>query len=202
MKIIADNLAKIYNNRIIFKHVSFEVSDGDVFIITGLNGSGKSTLLKSLIKLVPLDVGKIEFLDNAGKEFKLSPQDLGLCAPYLNLYLNFTLQENLEFFNSLRGTEMNKDWLERSGINDRKNELLKSYSSGMLQRARLLFAILHEPELLILDEPSSNLDNEGFEFVKEIIDFQSSSNKITLVATNDDREKAFGNKGYELDKTN
>ena len=202
MRIIADNLAKLYGDRIIFKHVSLEVVKGDVFVITGLNGSGKSTLLKSLINLIPTDVGKITYFNDNNEEIKLSPHILGLCAPYLNLYLNFSLQENLDFFNSLRGTSVNNEWLERSGISDRRKELLKGYSSGMLQRARLLFAIMHEPEILILDEPSSNLDNEGFSFVKDIVEYQRSANRITLIATNDDREKAFGNKGYELGKSN
>jgi len=202
MKIIAENLAKIYGERIIFKHVSLEVESGDIFIVTGANGSGKSTLLKSLIKMISVNAGDIVYHDDNGAVISLLPSTLGLCAPYLNLYLNFTLTENLEFFSSLREKELNIKWIERSGIMTRKNEILKNYSSGMLQRARLLFAIAHEPEILLLDEPGSNLDSDGFEFVKEIISFQQKSGKITLIATNDDREKEFGNKYYELVNSN
>lgn len=200
MKLTVNNLAKIYGQRIIFKHVSFVASGNDVFVITGPNGSGKSTLLKSIINLVPHNAGNIIYEDNNGEILDvLSPRTIGLCAPYLNLYLNFTLKENLTFFNSLRGAEINNEWLERSGIKNRMNEQLKNYSSGMLQRARLLFAIAHEPEILILDEPGSNLDSKGFKFVEDIIIFQKNRGKMTLLATNDDREKNFGNQFYELD---
>jgi ABC-type multidrug transport system ATPase subunit len=143
------------------------------------------------------NAGRVVWLENE-QQFTPGPGSFGLCAPYLNLYLHFSLLENLAFFNRLRGSAYDPQWIEASGLKERQNESLHTYSSGMLQRARLLFAVAHTPRILLLDEPGSNLDDQGWTFVQLIVKRQRQSGGITILATNEERERQLGDAIYAL----
>ena len=97
---------------------------------------------------------------------------IGFVSPYLFLYDEFTAEENLLHFSNIRGISFNKErsdfLLNELNLIDRKNDLVRGYSSGMKQRLKFIFALLHQPALIILDEPTSNLDNTGKEKVYEV----------------------------------
>ena len=128
---------------------------------------------------------------------------IGLISPYLNLYDEFSGLENLRFTARLRGMndEQINSTIKRVGLWDRRNDLVKIYSSGMKQRLKLAFAIMHDPEILLLDEPTSNLDAEGVRLVDNVAE-EYKSCKILIIATNDEHERSLCKSELNLDGIN
>ncbi len=116
---------------------------------------------------------------------------IGFVSPYLVLYEEFSAWENLELFAKIRGINLDeqrvKYLLEKFLLLNRKDDLVKTYSSGMKQRLKFIFSLMHSPELLILDEPTSNLDEEGKNSVYEIIREEGGKN-IVVVASNEKQD--------------
>lgn len=185
-----ENIEKKFVNRLIFRGVNISLESGSSIAVTGRNGSGKSTLVKILSNLLKETSGKISLNIN-GREIQREKYYLhtGFVAPYLNLYDELTALENLRFFSGLKmcGKDYDgyiNDLLEKVNLYKRRNDAVKSYSSGMKQRLKYAFAVLNNPELLILDEPRSNLDNEGIKLAYEIAEKQKEKG-ILILATND-----------------
>jgi heme exporter protein A len=113
---------------------------------------------------------------------------IGFVSPYLVLYEEFSAWENLEHFSQIRGVKLDKEYagdlLNKFLLFSRRKDLVKTYSSGMKQRMKFIFALIHHPGLLIFDEPTSNLDDEGKKSVYNIIEDQSKKS-IVIVASND-----------------
>jgi heme exporter protein A len=185
----AKELNKTFGRRLIFNGINFRYEESGVFGISGPNGSGKSTLVKIIAGLISSTKGRII---HKNSEDEIIPEKLhnhiGFVSPYLVLYEEFTAWENLEIFSKIRDTNLNKDYakdlLNRFLIYNRRDDLVKTYSSGMKQRMKFIFALIHNPELLIFDEPTSNLDEEGKNSVYEIIE-DKSRDCIILIASND-----------------
>ncbi len=200
-KLKAENLKFSYGKEKILNGLSLETNFGDVLIIKGPNGSGKSTLIKILSGLLTPNGGNLLYFYRE-KEVKEDNffNFFGFCSVDQNLYEELSLYENLEFLYKLKGFKEERkidEWLERANLLKIKKKLYKNLSSGMKQRAKLISAVVHQPIFLFLDEPSSNLDEEGFNFLKEIIEEQRDRG-ICFIATNDEREFSFGNKYLEL----
>lgn len=190
----AENLSKNFDRKTIFKDISFSASGGDSLAITGKNGSGKSTLIKILSAIHTQTTGTINLNIN-GNVIERSQyySYIGLVSPYLNLYDEFTGYENLKIISSIRGqSDRTKidDTLKKVGLYERRNDMLRIYSSGMKQRLKIAFAILHDPIVLLLDEPTDNLDTEGIKIVDEIVSNQKKD-KILVIATNNEYEKSY-----------
>ncbi len=192
-KLIASGLAMRYGRRVLFHDLSFEVKPGSPLAITGRNGSGKSTLLKILAGVLdPID-GNVSLVDQ-GREIdgEERPHMVGFVAPYLQLYGPFSARENLEFLVQARrlkdGTNKINEVLERVGLLDRADDYLSTFSTGMHQRLRIAAALLHDPPLLLLDEPSATLDESGRELAESLV---GMNDKIVVVATNDPDEAAL-----------
>lgn len=185
------NLAKNFDRKIIFKEASFTLSNTDSIAITGNNGSGKSTLIKILANTLHPSKGEVQLTIN-GKSIEERDRYnfTGFVSPYLNLYDEFTAYENLEIVTKLRGLDKQiiDKILERVGLLSRKNDTMRIFSSGMKQRMKAAFAIIHKPLLLLLDEPTSNLDKEGIKLIDEICEKQKKEG-ILVIATNDQHEK-------------
>jgi heme exporter protein A len=185
----AESLSKTFGRRLIFSGLSFGFETNGVYGISGPNGSGKSTLVKIIAGLISPSKGKVKHAV-AGKE--ITPEKLhnyiGFVSPYLVLYEEFTAWENLELFADIRNVTMNKERVEYLLkvflLYDRKDDLVKTYSSGMKQRMKFIFALMHSPRLLILDEPTSNLDDEGKESVYKIVR-EAGQTSIVLIASNE-----------------
>jgi ABC-type multidrug transport system ATPase subunit len=189
-----DNLGKKYEDKIIFRDLSFKLENKSSLVVTGKNGSGKSTLIKILANVIKESRGSYIIRINE-KEilrenfFRIT----GFLSPYLNLYDELTGYENLEFFYTLKFRnkisktsleEKIKFILEEVNLYPRRNEFMKNYSSGMRQRLKLAFAVINEPLLLLLDEPRTNLDNEGIDVVYKFANRQRE-NGILIIATNE-----------------
>ncbi|HEX2786750.1 MAG TPA: ABC transporter ATP-binding protein [Ignavibacteria bacterium] len=198
IQLICDKISKDFDRKNVFKNVSFDLKTSQSLAITGKNGSGKSTLIKIIANFINPTSGSYKISQNGyglpqNKLYKAT----GLIAPYLNLYDELTGYENLLFFYNLK-TGVNKlnpqkksiinKYLEELNLSNAKDEQVKNYSSGMRQRLKFAFAIMNDPELLLLDEPTSNLDNEGRDIFFNIIQ-NRKKNCLILLATNDDEEK-------------
>jgi heme exporter protein A len=181
-------LRKTFNRRLIFNDIHFEVSRSETLMITGRNGSGKSTLVKILCGLLTPSAGTVVI--RAGRELQESerPGVIGLVAPYLQMFEEFTAIENLELAASLRGCSFDRrraeGLLERVGLETRRKDPVRSYSSGMKQRVKYAFALLHRPPILVLDEPMANLDADGIAMVRDLM-VEQRRERILVVATND-----------------
>lgn len=201
----AENLSKNFDRKLIFKDISFSLSNGDALAVTGRNGSGKSTLVKILCTLLNQTAGALN-LNIDGKNIERSRyyNFTGLVSPYLNLYDEFTGYENLQIISNIRRTfdknnlQENIDTvLKRVGLYERRNDILRIYSSGMKQRLKIAFAVLHNPLILFLDEPTDNLDAEGIKIVDEIVS-EYKKDKIIIVATNNEYEKSYCTKEVKI----
>ena len=189
-KLKITNLSKSYNGKVIFKELNLELKEKQSLVITGKNGSGKSTLLKVISHLIRPEKGEIKIEINN----KIVPTEkvftcTGLLAPYINVYDELTAFENLEFFYKLKvGTnnsgDIIKGLLEKVGLYKRRNDLIRDYSSGMKQRVKLAYSVLNNPPILFMDEPRTNLDEEGIAVVYKIAEEQKQKG-ILLIATNE-----------------
>lgn len=196
-------LKKTFNRRLVFNNLNFEVESGEKIVITGKNGSGKSTLLKILSGVLTESSGSFEYLVNNQRiDREEIYKIVGLVSPYLVLYDEFTAFENLKLFSKIRNIKIDDDQinqiLERVGLTERQNDLVRTYSSGMKQRIKYASAILHNPYVLLLDEPTSNLDIEGKSFVDDLI-FNFRKDGIVLIATNESEDFKYGQRIINLD---
>jgi heme exporter protein A len=185
------DISKSYNGKVIFKNVNISLTEKSSLVINGRNGSGKSTLLKVISHLIRFDKGNIELKIND----EIIPKEkiytkIGFLAPYISLYDELTGWENLAFFYDLKVVQKDKKeeeikhLLEKVGLYKRRNDLIRNYSSGMKQRLKLAFAIINNPPLLLMDEPRTNLDEEGISVVYNIAEEQKERG-ILILATNE-----------------
>ncbi len=119
---------------------------------------------------------------------------MGYVAPYVNSYDSFTARENLDFIRrvrGIRGARRVDDVLRRVGLAAVADQIVATYSSGMKQRLRIGLAILHEPAVLMFDEPGTNLDAAGRELVASVVEHQSNAGGIVFLATNSEQEAAM-----------
>lgn len=187
--LIAKGISKSFNRRNILSDINFSLESGQSLAITGRNGSGKSTLLKIVSGVLTPTSGSLAYR-HGGKI--LTPAEafnlIGFISPYLALYDEFTAWENLDLFRRIRGIrtpdERLSGLLTRVNLLARRDDPVRTYSSGMKQRLKYAFALLHEPPVLLIDEPASNLDADGIEIVYRIIEERKKTG-ILILATND-----------------
>lgn len=196
------DIGKHYGETLLFKNISFELHKGDVLAITGWNGSGKSTLLRILAGLVRPSTGRIDMYWNGEPiEKGWRRQFIGMVAPAFSLYEELTGLENMEFFAKVRGLPSGRDdrlkTLDDVGLTHHARKVCREYSSGMKQRLKLAQSLLHEPPLLLLDEPGSNLDSRGITIVEEIITRQRTRG-VTVIASNEKREADYADRVINL----
>jgi heme exporter protein A len=197
-------LRKEFSRRVIFDGISFTLSNGDSIAVTGKNGSGKSTLVKIVAGVLSPTKGAVD-IEVKGKRVKREQfhDHIGFVAPYLHLYDEFTAYENLHHFERIRGIKAGKAYIDellsRMSLYMRKNDTVRTYSSGMKQRLKYAFALLHRPSILIFDEPRANLDREGIDTVSSIVEEHKSNNGILIIATNDPEDIPYTASTLNLD---
>ena len=182
-KLSFENIRRRFGRLSVLEGVSGEVGPGEMLLVTGPNGSGKSTLLRCLAGLLAPDKGTIQYWEE-GNVFETDERRrrVGYVAPDLALYSELTVAENLEFFARLRriGPEWGLEVLRRLDLpTDRMGGAL---SSGMRQRLRWGWALLHQPRLLLLDEPFQNLDLPGEEGTKALLYEHLDQGGLAVVA--------------------
>ena len=198
------DVAKRYDLRVVFRGVSGEAEPGEVLVITGPNGSGKSTLLAILCGLLRPTRGEVRYRWHGGDDL---PRDtwgrhLGVVAPSMAVYDELTALENLRFYARVRGLARqdsdHRALLERVGLDPDRSTPVRGYSTGMAQRLKIAQALLHDPEVLFLDEPSSNLDPAGQDWLEGHVRSLVAEDRTVVLATNDRREMTWGSRNVSL----
>ena len=179
------NLNKIFNKHLhAVKNVSFEIKKGNVYGILGPNGSGKSTTLGIVLNVVNKTSGDFEWFGG-----KVATHDalkkVGAIIERPNFYPYMTAKENLELVCKIKGTPFSKvdEKLELVGLLERKSDKFRTYSLGMKQRLAIASALLNDPEILILDEPTNGLDPQGIRQIRDIIKVIASQGTTILLAS-------------------
>lgn len=197
------DIKKVFNRRVIFEGIRDCLRGNDALAITGRNGSGKSTLVKIVAGVLSPNAGSVGY---EYKGLRIEPKDffrhVGFVAPYLQLYDEFSGYENLILSARIRAlkppSQMYERLLEYVGLRSSKDDFVRTYSSGMKQRLKYAFALLHQPPLLILDEPAANLDSEGVSMVRQVMD-QHRRDGVLVVATNDPDDVKYFDRVINLD---
>jgi heme exporter protein A len=193
--LVASRLGKRYGSRVVFKNLEFSLTSGTVVAVLGANGAGKSTLLRLAAGLLRPDAGEIKVQGASSSLNVISGAELrascGLSAPDAPLYRELSCLENLEFFAQARGVNHQNEallsHLEKFALRARRDDLAGDLSSGLRARLQLAVATLHNPPILLLDEPSANLDEAGRALLKQVLEEQRKRG-LALVATNDTRD--------------
>ena len=194
LKISLENIGKKFKNEWIFRNLSFEFYKNDPVAIIGPNGSGKSTLMQSLAGAIPINEGKVTFENNK----QVIPEEkwhelLSFSAPYLELIEEFTLAESVNFhtkFKPFQDHINTSDFLEILELEKHKDKSVKNFSSGMRQKLKLGLAFYSLNDIILLDEPTANLDQKGFEWYLENVE-KVLENKIVIVSSNEPKEYTF-----------
>jgi heme exporter protein A len=176
-----EKLSYWHGDRTALIDVSFSVDDANTVVIVGPNGAGKSTLLGVLATLLRPHSGKVHIL---GSELNGGPSSIrdkvGLVGHQPLLYRELTARENLAFFAKLYavGNERLEYLLNQAGLSHRGDEPLRTLSAGMLRRVDVCRAVLHNPQLLLLDEPSANLDPAASELLAPLIGSETTAMRV------------------------
>jgi ABC-type multidrug transport system ATPase subunit len=176
-------LEKRYGSRRALRPLDFELERGGFLVVTGANGSGKTTLLRLVVGLAAPTGGEVEVAADRG--------GLGFLGHEPLLYRDLTALENLDLYGRLYRVPERREragmLLERFGLWDVRADRVASYSRGMVQRLALCRALLHDPELLVLDEPFTALDAEGAELLDRWL--RELAGSATVLLTTHDPER-------------
>lgn len=197
VQITLKEAGKRFNKDWIFKNLNYTFTTGEHYALIGNNGSGKSTLLQIISGYATLSKGSIEWgVFDSNTIF----QQISIAAPYLEVVEEFTTKEQFEFhekFKPLRKDLSTADMIEMIGLKEATDKQIRYYSSGMKQRLKLALAIFSETPILLLDEPCSNLDKEGYALYQNLIQ-QYAMHKLIIVGSNDPQEYQYCNKQINL----
>lgn len=180
-----EKLGKSFKDKQILKDISFEVKKGEIMAILGPNGAGKSTTIRNIMGIMYPDEGKIKFHNRNGNEI---PRDkIGYLPEERGLYKNVKIMDVLLFFAELKNYPLKKareralKYLRKFDLEGKEKASIEELSKGMGQKVQFIASIIHEPELLILDEPFSGLDPVSQElFKKEIRELAKNGTAILL----------------------
>jgi len=202
INISAKNLSKRFGFRKVFENISFDLAMPSAMAITGPNGSGKSTLLKIISRLINPSQGEIVITHDskAIAREKLSAF-MTFISPEMNFYSELSGMENLKFFVTVSGGTYSEDdcltALDDVGLGSRGRDMTCEYSSGMIMRLKYALAFLKKPEILIIDEPATNLDNLGKELIYRFMEDHRKKG-ILIYATNEENEIRIADECVDL----
>lgn len=182
-----DNVTKRFGDYTAVEGLSFDVRAGRVFGFLGPNGAGKTTTIRMVVGITAPDEGKIELF---GEHMSPSLQDrIGYLPEERGLYKKMKIVDQLRYFAALKdipGAVADKridQWLERMGLSEWKNKKTTDLSKGMQQKVQFISTVLHDPDLLILDEPFSGLDPVNVEFMIEVLSEFRQKEKTIIFST-------------------
>lgn len=194
MDIVLEDIGRRFNREWIFQHLDYRFSAGRSYAVLGPNGSGKSTLLQVIASSLTPSAGNIRYV--SGEE-RIEPDDcyrhLAIAAPYLELIEEFTLMEQIKFHFSFK--EYLADYnpeaiIELTGLGAAVDRPLRYFSSGMKQRIKLALACCSDSPVVLLDEPTSNLDLAGTEWYLNLVE-ATKAGRLFIICSNQEKEYGF-----------
>lgn len=192
--IYVDSVKKSFGELKAVDGLSFEIGRGEAFGLLGPNGAGKTTTISMLVGLLTPDEGSVR-VDGEDPTQPRCREQIGVAPQALSLYEELSGRENLEFFGSLFGLSgklLNDrvDWaLEFAGLQDRAKDRISKYSGGMKRRINIAVALIHDPEVLLLDEPTVGVDPQSRNHIFESIE-QLKADGLTIIYTTHYMEEA------------
>lgn len=184
--VILNGINKELNGNNILIDINLELLQGSKTAIVGANGSGKSMLLRIIAGLMIPSSGEVTIRDQLVDPRKPHPVSVGVMIEQPGFWLNWTGYENLAFLASLTGKpdqEAILELLKTVGLEDAKDKLFRQYSMGMKQRLAIAQALMDDPELLVLDEPTNGLDDEGSALVLDLLEEQHREGKTIIMTS-------------------
>ena len=191
MRLQALDVSMRYGFRAVLRGVSLEARPGDPIAVVGPNGSGKSTLVRILAGVLTPTGGTVTLtLDRQPVQSEDIAHRVGLVTPDLRLYPQLSARETLDFLARVRGISRDGvvPTLARVGLAERADDRVQTFSTGMRQRLRIATALLHDPPVLLLDEPGATLDEGGRQLVASLV---ADDSRAVVLATNDPDEIAL-----------
>jgi ABC-type multidrug transport system ATPase subunit len=182
------DLTKQFKNLIAVNHLSFSVNEGDVYGFLGQNGAGKSTSIRMMLTLIEPTAGNIEIF---GMDLSRNRRDIlrniGAVIEKPDVYKYLSAYDNLQLFARLSGIKPTRkqlmDQLEMVGLAQRAGDKVKTFSQGMKQRLGIGIALVHNPQLIILDEPTNGLDPQGIADIRNLILHLSRDSHKTIIVS-------------------
>ena len=179
------SLTKRFKEVVAVDQLSFTVKRGDVFGFLGPNGAGKSTTIRMLLSLIAQTSGHIKIFDKSLIENRSEIlANVGAIVEKPDFYLYLPAFKNLEILSKISGKDVSRsrinELLELVGLRDRAKSKVKTYSHGMKQRLGIAQALLHNPDLIVLDEPTTGLDPQGMKEIRDLIIHLSRDEKKTI----------------------
>ena len=205
------DLSKKYKQVYAVNQLNMVINKGEIVGLLGPNGAGKSTAISMMSSLVEPTSGDVRFLN---KSILKNPAPLrkviGVVPQEIALYMDLTAEENLRFFGriyDLKGTELNQkmeEVLEIIGLMDRKKNIVKTFSGGMKRRLNIGVALLHDPEIIIMDEPTVGIDPQSRNYILETVKKLNKEKQMTVLYTSHYMEEVefLCNRIYIMDHGN
>lgn len=194
MTIRFEQASRTFGAQIVFQDLNLEIEDGSRWAILGANGSGKSTFLKCLYGALSLSKGKLKYLSDGQELIPIeAARKIGYSAPYLELIEELPAGELLDTiakFRPWRASWNKQSILAACLLDHAENKRVADFSSGMKQRLRLGIALCSDTDLIILDEPASNLDRDGLSWYQNFLS-EELADRSLIVGTNYSDEEAF-----------
>jgi len=194
MDLVLNNVGKRYRFDWIFRQIDFHFKGGEQYAILGPNGCGKSTFMKILSGHLTPSKGTIEFQKN-GTKIRTDNvyRSISYAAPYIDVIEEMSLQEAIDFhlrFKPMLDNLRTDELIELLDFSKSRHKEVRFFSSGMKQRLKLVLALCSDTELLLLDEPTTNLDQQGFDWYQELIK-KYVRDRLVIVASNVEMDYSF-----------
>ncbi len=187
--ISVENIFKYYDQQTILHDISFSLKEGEILGLLGPNGAGKTTLMRIINQIIAADKGHVTFDGRLFKERNLL--EIGYLPEERGLYRNMTVENQIVYLGRLRGltkSEANRQfnyWMEKFDIQDWGKKRIEELSKGMAQKIQFICTVLHEPKILILDEPFSGFDPINIELIrKELLSLKGKGHSIIISTHN------------------
>ena len=185
--VVVEHLSKSFGETRAVEDVSFEVQPGEVFGLLGPNGAGKTTTIRMMLDIFKPDSGRVEILGS--DPAKVSKDRIGYLPEDRGLYKDIPLEQVLIFLATLKGLGDGEaksrlvPWLERVDLYEHRRKKVQELSKGMQQKAQVIATLLHEPDLIVVDEPFAGLDPVNTRLIKEIIQEQVAAGRSVIMST-------------------
>ena len=188
MRIELEGLGRKYRREWIFRGLDYTFEEGQRYALVGPNGSGKSTLMRSLSGHLSPSMGRIYYYEKDKKaDYETIYQKIGYAAPYIDMIEELTLREAISFHSTFKpfvNGLTTKDILSILNLKGADDKEIRFFSSGMKQRLKLVLAICSDVSLILLDEPSTNLDQQGVAWYLDLLE-KYAADRLCIIASND-----------------